>query len=555
MNSHMKKIRNFIRFHGTAVLFCLVVLAISCTDKFDEINTNKNALANLTPAQMPFLFAKAEQNATNSGWSYQVAQNLFHDQYAQYFSNSTTYFPSDRLVIRMDWIGSLWSPLYTTVMPQLQIIKEQFDPSTPEYALADIVWVLAFHRVTDTWGPIPYFNIGQPADAVPYDPQNLIYDDFFKKLEAAVNTLEGNTGTSIFADYDLIYGGNLPKWKKFANTLRLRLAMRISKVDPVRAQAEAEAAIASGVMTTSPTDDALVQKSNVNGDINGLSVMDWNEFRMSSAMESALKGFQDPRMGIYFNPTLNSIKANETANNGVYNPNDLAHPLEYNGMPNGLSSGQMALDLNKADANSRHGVRWNSASSNVSFLGKVYPSGLAMPSNVMAGAEAWFLRAEGALLNWDMGGGTAKEYYETGIRTSMNQWGIVDNAVITAYINNTAKPIPPGDALGQPALSDVPVLFGADPVTQQKQITLQKWLALYPDGTEAWADIRRTGFKLYPVANSDNPDLTDPKTQTIRRINFMLSEKQTNTAEVEKAVPLLGPGGDKITTPLWWDKN
>ena len=551
----MKNFKGFLRMHGTAVLFCSIVLVISCTDKFDEINTNKHQLANLETSQLPFLFSKSEQYATNSGWSYQVAQNLFHDQYAQYFANSTTYFPSDRLVIRMDWIGSLWSPLYTTVMPQLQILMEEFDPSSTEHALADIVWVLAFHRVTDTWGPIPYFNAGQVADAIPYDPQDLIYDDFFKRLDAAIGVLEGKTGSSLFSDYDLIYGGDVQKWKKFANTLRLRLAIRISKVDPNRGQIEAEKAIASGVMTTSPDDDALIQKSNVNGDINGLSVMDWNEFRMSSAMESALKGFDDPRLPVYFNPTLNSIKANEDANGGEYNPEDAAHPLQYNGMPNGLASDEM-VGLNLADANSRHGVRWNSASSNVKFLGVVYPSGLATPVNVMAAAEAYFLRAEGALLNWNMGGGTAKEYYEAGITTSMNQWGITDPAVISAYINSTKTPIPPMDALNQPALSDVPVLFGTTPEIQKEQITLQKWLALYPDGTEAWADIRRSGaLKLYPVAHSDNPDLPNPKTQSIRRINFMLSEKETNLVEVDKAVPLLGAGGDKITTPLWWDKN
>jgi hypothetical protein len=552
----MRNYKSFFRLHGPALILCGIVLAVSCTDKFDEINTNKNALANLEQAQLPFLFAKAEQFGTNSGWSYQVAQNLFHDQYAQYFANSTTYFPSDRLVIRMDWIGSLWSPLYTTVMPQLLTIQEKYDPSSAEYALADIWWVVAFHRVTDTWGPIPYFQVGQPTTGVPYDPQDLIYDDFFMRLDRAVTVLKGKTSESPYGDFDLMYGGNVSKWIKFANTLRLRLAMRISKVNESKGQTEAEAAVASGVMTTSPADDALIQKSNVNGDINGLSVMDWNEFRMSSAMESALKGYNDPRMSIYFNPTLNSIKANETANGGKYNPADGAHPLEYNGMPNGLSSAQMALDKNKADANSRHGARWNSSSGSINFLGKEFTSGLAAPSNVMAAAEAWFLRAEGVLLGWNMGGGTAKQYYDAGITASMNQWGITDPAVISAYINSTSKPVPPSDALNQPALSDVPVLFGATPDVQLEQITLQKWLALYPDGTEAWADIRRSGaLELYPVANSDNPDLTDPKTQTIRRINFMLSEKQTNAAEVEKAVPLLGPGGDKITTPLWWDKN
>lgn len=523
----MKKFKNFIKTHGSVAVLCSVVLVMSCTDKFDEINTNKNALADLQTSQLPFLFSAAQQNGTNSGWAYQVAQNLFHDQYCQYFANSTTYFPSDRLVIRMDWIGSLWSPLYTTTMPQLLTLLEQYDPASAEYALANIFWVISFQRVTDTWGPIPYFDAGVVADGVAYDPQDVIYDDFFKRLTTAVTVLKGKTGEAPFGDFDLMYSGDVNKWIKFANTLRLRLAVRISKVDPTRAKAEAEAAVASGVMTISPDDDALIQKSVTNGDVNGLSVMDWNEFRMSSAMESVLKGYSDPRMPIYFNPTLNSVKANEAANGGAYNPDDLAHPLEYHGMINGLASGEMADPKNNADANSRHGQRWNSGSADVPYLGKSYPAGQAVPSNVMCAAEAYFLRAEGVLLGWNMGGGTAKTYYEAGITASMNQWGITNGAAISAYINSTSTPVAPGDFVNSPALSTVPVLFGGSAAVQKEQITLQKWLALYPDGNEGWADIRRSGaLKLYPVAHSDNPDLTDPVTQRIRRINFMLSESK-----------------------------
>ena len=567
----MKNIRSFIKAHGIAVLLCCMVLVISCTDKFDEINTDKNAIATLEDSQLPFLFSAALQTGTNSGWSYQVAQNLFHDQYAQYFANTTTYFPSDRLVIRMDWIGSLWEPQYVSTMPQLQTLMEKYDPASAEYALANIWWVLSFQRITDTWGPIPYFNAGKLDPTIPYDPQDQIYDDFFKRLKSSVDILKTKTTESPYSSFDLIYGGNISKWIKFANTLRLRLAVRISNVDPGRAKSEAEAAVADGVMTASPVDDALIQKSIVNSDVNGLSVMDWNEFRMSSAMESVLKGYEDPRMPVYFNPTQNSILANIKANSGKFNPDDLAHPLDFNGLRNGLTAADMAVPLNHYNENSRHGQRWNSATSTVTYLGHYYhvadkwyakdsttqyTAGQAVPSNVMGAAEAYFLRAEGVLLNWNMGAGTAKSFYEAGITASMNQWGITDPAEITAYINSTATPIPPQDAQNSPALSTVPVLFGATTAVQLEQIAVQKWLALFPDGNEAWADVRRSGYlKLYPVVKSDNADITDPATQTIRRIPFMLSEKASNARAVDDAVPLLGSGGDKVTTPLWWDTN
>jgi hypothetical protein len=416
------------------------------------------------------------------------------------------------------------------MMPQLQSIMKASSPNSAENALANIVWVLGFHRVTDYWGPIPYFQAGQPGKTVPYDPQDKIYDDFLKRLKDAVTVLKTKTTEKPFGAADLMYGGNVNKWIKFANTMRLRLAMRMSKVDPTRAKTEAEAAVADGVMTNSPEDDALVQRSNAGSDWNGLSVMsDWNEFRMSASMESVLKGYSDPRMPVYFLP------AEKTGT--------------YEGLRNGLTSTQQTEAINKPDANSHVGARWASPA----FKGNAdYQT---TPQNVMSTAEAWFLRAEGALLGWAMGG-TAKQLYEDGIRNSLKQWGITDATVINDYINSTKVPIAPDDYLNSPALTNIPVKFDEANITvAREQIATQKWLAIFPDGAEAWADYRRSRYlKLYPVANSDNPDITNTSTQWIRRIPFLLSETQNNGPEVEKAKALLG-GPDKVTTPLWWDKN
>jgi hypothetical protein len=220
---------------------------------------------------------------------------------------------------------------------------------------------------------------------------------------------------------------------------------------------------------------------------------------------------------------------------------------------NGLTSTEQTEPINKADANSHVGPRWASTA----YGGN--PNYLTTPQNVMATAEAYFLRAEGALLSWNMGG-TPKELYEAGITNSMKQWGITDAAAITAYINSDKTPIAPNDYLNSPPLTNLPVKFSSDPAIQKAQIALQKWLAIFPDGAEAWADYRRNPawhssvLRLYPVAHSNNEDIPDPKTQYIRRIPFLESEKLNNKVEVEKAVPLLG-GPDKVTTPLWWDKN
>lgn len=248
----MKRINRISVKQLYAALFSFIILFASCTKKYDEINTDKNSIATVGAAQLPFLFSRAQSVATVNQGDYQTGQNLFADQYAQYFACDATYFPSDRLVIRMDWVGAAFNPIYTDVVPQLQAIFKSTDASSAEYALASIMWVFAFHKVTDYCGPIPYFYAGTPGNSVPNDPQDKIYDDFFKRLDSSVTVLKGKTDETLFGSYDLIYGGDVNKWIKFANTLRLRLAVRISKVDPVRAKAEAEAAYAGGVLNHQP---------------------------------------------------------------------------------------------------------------------------------------------------------------------------------------------------------------------------------------------------------------------------------------------------------------
>lgn len=524
-----QKIKHHITGYRKIILpAAIILLMTTCTKKFEQINTDQNSIPTIGPAEIPFLFSSA-QSASTIQWIYQDAQNLHADQYAQYFTCTATSFPTDRLVVRLDWLISFYEAIYNYTVPQLQSIFEATEPDSPEYALADVMWVFAFHKLTDYWGPIPYFNAGVPGASVPYDAQDKIYDDFFKRLSAAVTVLKNNTNARPYGSFDLIYGGDVNKWIKFASSLRLRLALRISKVDPARAKTEAEAAYADGVMMSSPDDDALIERSTKGDDVNGLSIMsDWNEFRMSASMESVLKGYDDPRMKEYFLPAV----ATGT----------------YEGIRNGLSVAQMGETINDNDNNSHVGARWSSpAAGGIAEF-------LSTPQNIMATAEAYFLRAEGAMLGWNMGG-TAKELYEAGISNSMKQWGITDETVINNYINSTTTPVAPNDYFNSPPMTNIPVRFGATADVQAEQIATQKWLAVFPDGMEGWADYRRSHvLKLYPVVNSDNPDITDPTTQWLRRIPFLLTERQVNGVEVEKAVELLN-GPDKTTTPLWWDKN
>jgi hypothetical protein len=521
----MKSLLTILKSACSLVLLSLMIAPLGCTKNFDEWNTDETKLTELTPTEYPRLFSRAQAASSFINWRYQYGQNLFGDLYSQYFFMTATY-TYDRYVWGSTDPEVTWRVIYTEVVPQLKTLMNETDPASAENALAKIWWVWTFHRNTDYYGPIPYFNAGDVGDAVPYDSQEKMYDDFFIKLTEAETALQAHKGETPYGDFDRLYFGDVSKWIKFANTLRLRLALRISKVTPDKAKAEAEAAVSAGIMTDISDDALLAKTPPVGDDYGGLSsIAVWNEFRMSASMESVLKGYNDPRIGIYFQKT-------DSTN-------------DYDGGRNGMYASEVILPKNDPFHNSNVGTRWVTG-------GGVDWSNVPAAQDIMHAAEAFFLRAEGALNGWNMGG-TAEELYNKGIEASMRQWGITDAAVITTYINSTATPIAPGDYFNSPPLNDYPIKWSSDPVMQRKQLAQQKWLALYPDGMEAWADLRRAGVQqFYPVLHSDNADI--PQGKFILRLPFLDLEKQTNGPEVEKAESLLG-GPDKPLTPLWWDKN
>jgi hypothetical protein len=238
-------------------------------------------------------------------------------------------------------------------------------------------------------------------------------------------------------------------------------------------------------------------------------------------MVSYLKGYNDPRMMQYYSP------ADDDG--------------QYHGTRNGMNVTQVAaaVSLNGTNLSNINTARWSDVTQ------------ATTPLNVMYAAESYFSLAEAALNGWNVGG-TAQQFYEQGITTSMNQWGITDPTAIQNYIQSTSTPIPPNDYLNSPAVATIPVKFAADAATQRQQILTQKWLALFPDGIDAWAELRRTGYPvLYPVVESDNPDV--PANTMISRWPWEEDEYNTNANAVQAALPLLG-GPDKVSTHVWWNK-
>lgn len=505
---------------GWAFLCVINVLLLgSCTKNFEEINTDPAGLKTLSPPDLRSLFPGALVSGLGVSYN-ETTMMLFAGVYSQHFAGTNPAQESHRYVIVQRWMD-IWPGTYINVMPKLiNIIEATNDGSEPTMnAIARIWKVYTFHRLTDYFGPIPYSKIGQDTTVVHYDSQKDIYYDFFKELEEATTDLKNNLSTPSFADKDLIYGGDNAKWLKFGNTLRLRLAIRISKVEPEKAKEEAEKAIAGGVMTA--VDDGAYFKTSANFP-NGLNAfIGRNGSRMSATMESLLKGYNDPRLGVYFSPALEDG--------------------QYHGVRNGMTVAQQNIPQNSVNANSTVGPKY-------------LPENMySTPQVAMYASEAYFLRAEGALNGWAMEG-NAKELYEKGIETSMREHDINDDAVIASYINGTSLPIAPENYFDTPPLTDIPVKFANDEEKQREQIGTQKWLALYPESHEAWAEIRRSGYpKFYPLMSSQNPDIAPD--QMIRRISFLDREIIANGPAVEAAVPLLGGGPDNVATRLWWDQS
>jgi hypothetical protein len=509
------------KFFHLPMLLLLVTTMFSCTKNFDELNTDKTKLTDLDAVGVGNAFAAAQYRSIQASW--QTFQSLFADLQSQYFANVAINFPSDRNVMVGSWLNGAWNGFYSSAIPPILGVLDNTKPggkaANPAiYAIANIWKVQMYLPRTDYWGPIPYSKVGSGEKSVEYDAQDVIYKDFFASLKQAVADLQAFKGTTVsLGANDQIYGGNVDKWIRFANSMRLRLAMRVSIVDPALAKAEAEAAVAGGVLTSN-ADDALLRVTT-----NSLNPMAqataWNEFRMSAAMESVLKGYSDPRMTKMYAPVP-----------GTSN---------YKGLRNGYTQVQLGLPENAAGANSNVAANY------------LPDFQFSTPFLVMYAAESWFLRAEGALNGWNMGTGTAKDFYESGIRTSMASWGYT-GAAVDAYIAGTSLPIALNDGVKTPALSDIPVAWAATAIRQREQVLTQKWIANWPNGHEAWAEYRRTGFpKLYPRISSENTEVA--ANAVVRRTPYVSGEIATNSKGVASGVSKLG-GQDLSNVRLWWNK-
>jgi len=532
------------RINKSTFNFCIAVILItlgSCTKNFKEYNTDETALtkeqisADYQDLGEPLKLAQLNI-MSYTDWIYQLEQNLIGDIYSGYMMSATPFrnnVNNMNYFLVNGWNYYEWDYSYDNVMKPVQNVLDI--TTDPKYgsirAWAKILRVEAMHRVSDMYGPIIYTNYGKsnPDGSVSFDSQKDAYYAFFRDLDSAITVLtplvqSGAPGT--FTKFDLVYGGSFEKWLKFANTLRLRLAMRISKADPVKAKAEGEAALSNpGGLLANNDDNAYVDiEPNYQPLSSKSGITSWGDINIGAPLACYLNGYNDPRVGKYMNPA-----------------SDAAVAGQYIGIRNGID----------IDANGR-------------YVGYSQLVDLPNRMQLMVAAEAWFLKAEAALNGW-AGAGDVQTNYETGITTSFDMYGLTAQAA--GYIaNNTnteqqyidPKAITPGqnDVLtGSPYLSTITIAWnnGDTPERKLERIITQKWLAIFPDGQEAWSEFRRTKYpKLFPVVLNKSGG-TISTSAFIQRINFPTTEIGKNPNGVTAAVGLLG-GPDTGGTPLWWAK-
>ena len=525
-------------------LGALTLSMAGCTETFSDINTNHRQVQekdlekdNLSTGafftQMQNYVVIYKDGTGNESSDYQVAQGLSHDLYSGYIGPTGTWASgSHNGTYKMTWYEQMFTKPFSGLMPAWAKLKEVSKTlNTPEIgALADIVKVEGMHRVTDSYGPIPYINFGSGTMGTAFDKQSEVYKKFFEELDAAIEVLTpyAQAGSILMQDYDNVYDGDVTKWVKFANTLRLRLALRVVYADATLAQTEAEKSIVNPVGVIEAVDEhAELLHSKLNYFHPNFDMSEnfgAGEIRMSAIMDSYMNGYKDPRLAAYF----------KEAKNGGY------HGVR-------LGTGNISSKVAKY------------AGDPVSKLNIVQNS---TPIVWMTAAESYFLRAEGALRGWNMGG-SAKEFYEAGVKIAFQEAGV---GGADAYLASTKTPAaytdPTGDGNDMAAPSTITPKWDedADFETNLERIITQKWIAMYPDGPEGWSEFRRTGYpKLFPVVKNESNGAVDTNVQ-IRRLPYPQTEYTTNGDAVAAGVSSLNAEsnnakGDNGGTTLWWDKK
>lgn len=555
------------------LLIFSVFFIISCTSDFDEINERSDALTAADVSAKYFVTNVQTGIYAPNRYPYWRGPVIHVDRY----SGHTTF--GFKACWWSDGLGYTYSAGYTGavydwqagtngtltafanfVKPGGTLENKQF------YAISLILKGLYYQRYTDMFGMVPYTEASDPDIVTPkLDDQKTIYKGIIADLDAAITTIGSETttgvGPELLTDNDLFFGGDLQSWKKLANSLKLKLALRAhGAVGEDFSVATATAAIASGVLGDR---DAVVTSDNEISTWASASYGDiWHPFyggghwNVGSVLIDALRDNNDPRLSKFAKPIAGGtfvLTKPTTGTNVALYPKHVKHLTDH------LKAGGMTI----TEATASDGTVTITVPSGVDYVGQptrmnskikpyLYTKLFSKPTDyiigakntgnpiapklVMTAAESHLMLAEAALKGIGSGANT---HYQNGIKHSMRMWGVAD-ALVTKFL----------------AEESMATLSGT-PAEQLAQVATQRWIAHYTDGLEAWAIVRDSGFPVLPgvgtkLSDQDIYVLGDLNGDYPQRMRYGGSAYNKNAANVNAANAI--QGADLQATKLWWAK-
>lgn len=525
----------------------------------------------------------------SQAYAYQFAYNLGPDCYVQYFCVPHSDFPYSNFTLRSTYdlckgsIGGPGSSFYAMKFDMAPTLNAEKIDYMPEIKA---IYLMLFNysaiENVDLFGPMPYNDHKNCVEESPfvYDRLKDIYYQAKADIDAAIecfkyykdhrsDTYKEQIGRIILSRVQLLSSdytdaSDLSVWIRFANSLKLRMAIHMSKVEPATAKQWAEEAVAGGVIENEADEIGLFP--SLWGSAHPLvEIMGWNDIVMGASFINLLHNLDHPYMKYLFTKNSIALKKSKQAVSGTSAPAVTPKGSVYVGMRNGVTPG---IDQT-ADANPYVGY---------SMLDRTYFAECNPPLYLMKVSEVNFLRAEGALRGWNMGG-TAQSFYERGIRTAYLEdrnsprkeyVNYVDDYLNVDAPKGIAYVDPQGLTPDMPSVTKIGVKWneGDSKETKLEKIITQKYIASFPYSYESWVDIRRTGYpKLFPILNTEHSDGTikpgDPKVQTadniMRRIPWVPGDPQTKEDINATGIPALSedtnnkPATDTQMQRLWWD--
>jgi hypothetical protein len=515
-----------------------------CKKNFVSINTDPDHI-DTAGMNYTYLFTSAQliTSGNSDGNAYEDWRNnlIYSGCMIQHLSSTTSYWDGDKYLYNASYNSAYWDNNYpNTITDIVEVVTHLRADSVAQgnfYNIARIFKAFMFQRMTDMYGDCPYSQAGlgviSGITAPLYDRQQAIYSDLLNELSTAAANLD-TTAANTLNSADLVYGGDPREWKKFAYSEMVRIAMRMSKVDPANAQKWVQIAVRSGVMTSN-SDNAIIVHQDVantpapNGSGLVLTSLDPGAYRLSETFVNYLRRTGDPRLCYLATVCVNPSDGMD--------PGDTVFADQL-GQPNGYDapgSGSVYDLVGAANFPRLPAVPQSDSlteyQNRYSVVNRYTFARTTAPSFFITYGETELLLAEAAERGW-VTAGTAATYYASGVSAAMSQLGLQAGAgpsaaAITAY------------------LADNPY----DAANSLEQINDQYWVASFMDENESFANWRRSNYPtLTPVdypANVTNGTIP-------RRFTYPQGEASTNPTNYNAAVSDLS-NGDKMTSRVWWD--